>query len=176
MVSPRGEWISPLTTELQPGPGGIQWFAMLVLFCLAILTCTSDVLDYLDLVTQISSCLEIYEGLYSVFFTFQEKDFVGKSALEMTPEDGSNETLVLLEVTPSGDEWLWGHEPVYTDGHFSGFTSSSLYDFDTNTLLCWAVLRDRVKSDTTITLEAGDTMYPACVKNSRLTSKYVGIV
>ena len=90
---------------------------------------------------------------------FQDKTFIGKGAV-----DGSRECLVQLEVLPSGDKWLWGHEPVYTDGTFSGWTTSAQYDFQKNKILCWAFLNRKIRKTENFEVEVADEKFPAEIR------------
>ena len=83
------------------------------------------------------------------------------------PQGGKSETLVLLEVTPSGDQWLWGHEPVYTDGSISGWTTSALYDFDKDKILCWALVEERATKASVIEIDVANERVVAEIREKQ---------
>ena len=95
---------------------------------------------------------------------FQDKDFIGRGAVER-PVDGSTECLVQLQVTPSGDKWLWGHEPVYMEHAHVGWTTSAQYDFRNAKILCWALLNKKVSETSGFEVEVAAERIPAEVRS-----------
>ena len=80
----------------------------------------------------------------------------------------SSESLVLLEVTPSGDKWLWGHEPVYADGSVTGWTTSALYDFDKSKILCWALVDGKAAEASVIEIDAANEKIVAEIRKQEI--------
>ncbi len=104
--------------------------------------------------------LKVWVDVFCRVF-FQDKDYVGKYAVRTSPDAA----LVQLEVTPPGgehgDTWLWGHEPVHTDGKHAGWISSAIFNFSESQLVVWALLQRRPMGDARIEIEVATQRIPA---------------
>lgn len=68
-----------------------------------------------------------------------DKDFIGKEALLKHKEQGLRRRLVHFTVedhNTDSDPWTWGGEPIYRNGEFVGFTTSSCFGYTLNRLVC----------------------------------------
>jgi pyruvate dehydrogenase phosphatase regulatory subunit len=78
-------------------------------------------------------------------FISQKGDFIGREALLKEKEEGIKGRLVHFTVEDhdiDNDAWSWGGEPIYRNGKFAGFTTSSCFGYTMNRLICLGLVRD----------------------------------
>ncbi|XP_064639761.1 pyruvate dehydrogenase phosphatase regulatory subunit, mitochondrial-like isoform X2 [Lineus longissimus] len=76
---------------------------------------------------------------------FDKGDFIGREALLKEKEEGIRGRLVHFTVEDhdtDNDPWSWGGEPIYRNGKFAGFTTSSCFGYTMNRLICLGLVRD----------------------------------